>query len=68
MTTTKTKGSNSKVTGRLIGLAIELPPVFYVALTGTVPGLIRAWLIAWLSLWLVVTVVSAARAQTGGAA
>lgn len=63
MTTTKTKSVNSRTAGRLIGLVLELPPIIYVALTGTVPGWARVWIWAWLTLWLLLTTVTATRAQ-----
>ena len=47
---------------RLFALAIEIPPVAYVAITGDVPGWIRGWLIGWLLLWLSVTVALATKA------
>lgn len=53
------------VGARLFALAVEIPPVAYVALTGDVPVWVRTWLIGWLSLWLIVTVVTATK--TGSA-
>lgn len=54
------------VGARLTALAIEIPPVAYIAITGEVPVWIRSWLIGWLSVWLtgmVVTAVKAGSAQ-----
>lgn len=50
------------VGARLFALAVEIPPVAYVALTGDVPVWVRTWLIGWLSLWMIVTVVTATKA------
>ncbi len=61
MTTTRQKTSTG---GRLLGLALEIPPAAYIAITGHTPLWARLWLAVWLSLWLLVTVVSAAKAQT----
>jgi hypothetical protein len=51
------------VSGRLLGLALEIPPAAYVALTGSVPLWARIWIGVWLILWLTATVVQATRAQ-----
>lgn len=51
------------LTGRLIGLAMELPPAAYVALTGEAPAWVRIWFVTWLALWLAITVVVATKAQ-----
>jgi hypothetical protein len=56
--TTRTTASAG---ARLLGLALEIPPVAYVTLTGTLPGWARIWMAVWLSLWLLVTVVQATR-------
>lgn len=53
----------SSVMTRLIALAIEMPPVIYVALTGSVPTWIRVWLVVWLTLWLLVVTVQAVSVQ-----
>lgn len=50
------------VGARLTALAVEIPPVAYVAITGEVPVWIRSWLIGWLSVWLTVMVVAAVKA------
>lgn len=65
--TPRREGNKSKVIARLIGLAMEIPPVAYVALTGQAPTWIRVWLLAWLTLWLVVVTVQAVNAQVSEA-
>lgn len=55
--------SGTHIAGRLIGLALEIPPAAYIAVTGHAPTWARVWLAAWLSLWLLFTVITAAAAQ-----
>lgn len=62
VTTAKPVKKKPSVGAQLTALAIEIPPVAYVAITGTVPVWIRSWLIGWLSVWLIVTVVTAINA------
>lgn len=62
------KPAKSSATPHLIGLAVEIPPVAYAAVTGQLPGWARWWMVGWLSLWLLVNVVQAAHAREGGAA
>ena len=59
--TTATRRKTS-TNARLLGLALEIPPAAYIAITGNTPTWARIWLASWLSLWLFVTVVSAAKA------
>lgn len=62
MTTKRTTSTETSVAGRLIGLALEVPPIAYAALTGDLPAWARIWMSTWLSLWLILTVVQAAKA------
>ncbi|MCX3059601.1 hypothetical protein [Streptomyces beihaiensis] len=52
--------TRAKTAGRLVGFAVEMPPLAYVALTGRAPGWVRAWLVACLAVWLVSVIVTAA--------
>jgi hypothetical protein len=54
------------IMGRLIVLAMEIPPATYIAVTGHAPVWARLWLGVFLSTWLLATVVQAAKAQQGG--
>lgn len=53
------KSPEAKSCARLIGLVLEMPPAFYIAITGHAPAWARIWLAVWLSLWLLVTVIAA---------
>ncbi|MHB9857673.1 hypothetical protein [Streptomyces sp. YIM S03343] len=53
----------AKTCGRLLGLALELPPAAYVMATGHAPDWVRIWLGAWLSMWLLITVIAAGNQQ-----
>ena len=57
------RASRAAVFGRVLSLLLQVPPVAYVVLSGTVPGWVRIWLAVWLSVWLIATVVLAAKAQ-----
>ena len=53
-----------KSCSRLIGLALEIPPAAYVAVTGHCAAWARILLAVWLSIWLLVTVIAAGNQQT----
>lgn len=67
MKTTRTTKPGAKVAGRVIALGLELPPLAYVAASGTVPTWARVWIGGWLALWLLFTIVAAAKQQTSEA-
>lgn len=50
----------------VLALLLELPPVVYVAASGTVPGWVRVWIWCWLALWALLTAVAAASGPERG--
>ena len=58
-----TRKKSSAVIGRLLGLALEVPPAAYVVITGEAPGWVRVWLATWLSIWLLSNVITSATAM-----
>lgn len=58
----------AQIFGRLLGLALEMPPAFYIAVTGHAPAWARIWLAVWLSIWALITVISATAKQATEAA
>jgi hypothetical protein len=62
--TTRPQSARSKTIGRLLGLALEIPPAAYIAITGHTPTWARVWLAVWLSFWLLVTVVTSTKHTT----